>query len=47
MLRQALGLLLLVALFGAGVMLLSSEGRQLLDRASIAYTRWAAIAWHA
>jgi len=40
MLRQALGLLLLVALLGAGVMLLTSEGRQLLDRASIAYTRW-------
>ena len=40
MLRQALGLLLVVALFGAGIMLLTSEGRQLLDRASIAYTRW-------
>ena len=40
MLRYALGLLLFVALFGAGIMLLTSEGRQLLDRASIAYTRW-------
>ena len=40
MLRHALGLLLVVALLGAGIMLLPSEGRQLLDRASIAYTRW-------
>jgi len=40
MLRQALGFLLIVALFGAGITLLTPEGRRLLDRASIAYTRW-------
>jgi murein L,D-transpeptidase YafK len=40
MLRQALGLLIFVALSGAGYLLLTSDGRQLLDRASIAYTRW-------
>ena len=40
MLRQALALLTVVALSGAGYLLLTSDGRQLLDRASIAYTRW-------
>ena len=40
MLRQALGLIVIVALFGAGYLLLTSEGRQVLDRASINYTRW-------
>jgi len=40
MLRQALGLLIIVALSGAGYLLFTSDGRQLLDRASIAYTRW-------
>jgi murein L,D-transpeptidase YafK len=40
MLRQALGLLIIVALSGAGYLLLTSDGRQLLDRASIAYARW-------
>jgi murein L,D-transpeptidase YafK len=40
MLRQALALLIIVALSGAGYLLLTSDGRQLLDRASIAYTRW-------
>ena len=40
MLRHALGFLLVVALFGVGVTLLMPGGRQLLDRASIAYTRW-------
>jgi murein L,D-transpeptidase YafK len=40
MLRQALGLLIIIALSGAGYLLLTSDGRQVLDRASIAYTRW-------
>ena len=40
MLRQALALLIVVALSGAGYLLLTSDGRQLLDRASINYTRW-------
>ena len=40
MLRQALALLTVVALSGAGYLLLTSDGRQLLDRASINYTRW-------
>ena len=40
MLRQGLGLLIIVALYGAGYLLVTSDGRQLLDRASIAYTRW-------
>lgn len=38
--RQALGLLILVALFGAGFALFTADGRRLLDRASITYTRW-------
>jgi murein L,D-transpeptidase YafK len=40
MLRQALALLTVVALSGAGYLLLTSDGRQLLDRAAINYTRW-------
>jgi murein L,D-transpeptidase YafK len=40
MLRQALGLLIVVALSGAGYLLLTSDGRQLLDRATVNYTRW-------
>jgi murein L,D-transpeptidase YafK len=40
MLRQALTLLIIVALFGAGYLLLTSDGRQLLDRATVNYTRW-------
>ena len=40
MLRQALGLLIIVALSGAGYLLLTSDGRQLLDRATVNYTRW-------
>ena len=40
MLRQALGLLIIIALSGAGYLLLTSDGRQLLDRATINYTRW-------
>ena len=40
MLRQALALLIIVALSGAGYLLLTSDGRQLLDRATINYTRW-------
>jgi murein L,D-transpeptidase YafK len=40
MLRQALALLTVVALSGAGYLLLTSDGRQLLDRATINYTRW-------
>ena len=40
MLRQALALLTVVALSGAGYLLLTSDGRQLLDRAAIHYTRW-------
>ena len=40
MLRQALALLIIIALSGAGYFLLTSDGRLLLDRASIAYTRW-------
>ena len=40
MLRQALGLLIIVALSGAGYLLLTTDGRQLLDRATINYTRW-------
>jgi UPF0716 family protein affecting phage T7 exclusion len=39
MLRQAFTLLVIVALFGAGYLLMTSEGRQLLDRAAINYTR--------
>jgi murein L,D-transpeptidase YafK len=40
MLRQALGFLFIVALFGAGYLLLTTDGRQLLDRATVNYTRW-------
>jgi murein L,D-transpeptidase YafK len=40
MLRQAFTLLVIVALFGAGYLLMTSEGRQFLDRAAINYTRW-------
>jgi murein L,D-transpeptidase YafK len=40
MLRQALGLLIIVALSGAGYLLLTADGRQLLDRATVNYTRW-------
>jgi murein L,D-transpeptidase YafK len=40
MLRQALTLLIIVALFGAGYLLLTADGRQLLDRATVNYTRW-------
>ena len=37
---KLLGLLIVVALSGAGYLLLTSDGRQLLDRATINYTRW-------
>jgi murein L,D-transpeptidase YafK len=40
MLRQALSLLIIIALSGAGYLLLTTDGRQLLDRATINYTRW-------
>lgn len=40
MLRQALTLLIIVALSGAGYLLLTTDGRQLLDRATVNYTRW-------
>jgi murein L,D-transpeptidase YafK len=40
MLRQALALILVAALLGAGYLLLTSEGRQWLDRATINYARW-------
>lgn len=40
MLRQSLALLIIVALSGAGYLLLTADGRQLLDRATINYTRW-------
>lgn len=40
MLRQLLLLLLIGALIGGGLALYTPEGRQLLDRASITYTRW-------
>jgi murein L,D-transpeptidase YafK len=38
--RHAVGLLIVLALIGVVLALLSSEGRQLLDRASIALTRF-------
>jgi len=40
LLRQLLLLLLIGALIGGGYALYISDGRQLLDRASITYTRW-------
>ena len=46
MLRQALTLLLIIALSGAGYLLLTSDGRQLLDRATINYTRWQNNKYH-
>lgn len=39
MLRQALGLLIAVVVFALAFTLVSRDGRQLLDRASIAFTR--------
>jgi len=40
MLRHALGLLIVLALIGGGIAIFSPAGRQLLDRASIALTRF-------
>ena len=40
MVRQAVGLLIVVALFGVGFVLFSPDGRQLLDRGSIALKRF-------
>jgi murein L,D-transpeptidase YafK len=46
MLRRAFALLLLAALFGGGLIMFSSDGRQLIDRAGIALTR-IENRWHA